>query len=110
MYKGPLFYYLQTSAHSTIKAIGYQYPIYYANGDLFTREVYRLASIKPEVLRKQIRRASQLSRTNSLASCATVNETNSSKNLVGHFKVNKVNCTYLDIVFDADVSESVCRV
>ncbi|KAH3830635.1 hypothetical protein DPMN_103880 [Dreissena polymorpha] len=63
-------YYVKTTVHNTIKVIGYHFPIYYANGELFTSEVYRLATIKPEALKKHIRRASMASMTssNSLAS------------------------------------------
>ena len=77
-----------------IKVIGYNYPIYFANGDLFVREVYRLATIKPEVLRKQIRRASQMSEslgrsTTSMSSMGSnnvcINKLNSLNNLLTRF-------------------------
>ncbi|XP_060582830.1 prestin-like isoform X2 [Ruditapes philippinarum] len=61
VYKDPKKYLKTSQLTNEIKVIGYNYPIYFANGDLFVREVYRLATIKPEVLRKQIRRASQMS-------------------------------------------------
>ncbi|XP_052796672.1 prestin-like [Mya arenaria] len=88
LYKDPK-YYIKTSSHNTIKAMGYQYPIYYANGDLFTREVYRLASIKPDALRKQIRRASQLStisRTSSAVSMSDKVQTSHSDLVIPHIK------------------------
>ncbi|XP_052269419.1 prestin-like [Dreissena polymorpha] len=65
-------YYIQTIVHSTIKVVGYHCPIYYANGDLFASEVYRLATIKPEALRKHIRRANMTSKA-SLNSSTHVN-------------------------------------
>ncbi|KAL4229848.1 hypothetical protein ACF0H5_010240 [Mactra antiquata] len=71
VYKDPKKY-VKTNQNTDIKVIGYSYPIYFANGDLFVREVYRLATIKPETLRKMIRRASQMSEAstnrNSIAS------------------------------------------
>ncbi|XP_053399637.1 prestin-like isoform X2 [Mercenaria mercenaria] len=67
VYKDPKKYLKTAQLNNEIKVIGYNYPIYFANGDLFVREVYRLATVKPEVLRKQIRRASQsLSRSTSV--------------------------------------------
>ncbi|XP_052224128.1 pendrin-like [Dreissena polymorpha] len=71
VYRDPK-YYIQTTVHNTIKVIGYHFPIYYANGALFTSEVYRLATIKPEALKKHIRRSNMAS-SNSLASMNSMN-------------------------------------
>ncbi|KAH3838311.1 hypothetical protein DPMN_111719 [Dreissena polymorpha] len=70
LYRDPK-YYIRTMVHNTIKVIGYHFPIYYANGELFTSEVYRLASIKPEALKKHIRRSNMAS-SSSLSSMNSV--------------------------------------
>ena len=59
-----------------IKIITYQSPLYFANGDIFVKEVYRLSTVKPERLRKQIRRASEISRRASMVSNSSIGLTN----------------------------------
>lgn len=63
-----ILWFFQAVEQTTVKIIRYQSPLYFANGDIFVKEVYRLSTVKPERLRKQIRRASEISRRASLVS------------------------------------------
>lgn len=48
--------YIKTRGFSGIRIVGFNAPLYFANGDLFLRQVYTLSDTKPERVRKQIKR------------------------------------------------------
>lgn len=46
----------QTESRSDIRVVTYNTPLYYANGDLFMKSVYRTTGAHPEKLRKALKR------------------------------------------------------
>ncbi|XP_048774241.1 prestin-like isoform X2 [Ostrea edulis] len=48
--------YLKTQAQLGIRVIGFNSPLYYANGDMFVKQVFQIVGLKPERARKQIKR------------------------------------------------------
>lgn len=47
---------LQTQSQLGIRVIGFNSPLYYANGDMFVKQVFQIVGLKPERARKQIKR------------------------------------------------------
>lgn len=48
--------YLKTQSQLGIRVIGFNSPLYYANGDMFVKQVFQIVGLKPERARKQIKR------------------------------------------------------
>ncbi|XP_061163701.1 prestin-like isoform X1 [Saccostrea echinata] len=48
--------YIKTQSQYGIKVIGFNSPLYYANGDMFVKQVFQIVGLKPERARKQIKR------------------------------------------------------
>lgn len=48
--------FLQTQTQLGIRVIGFNSPLYYANGDMFVKQVFQIVGLKPERARKQIKR------------------------------------------------------
>ncbi|KAK7097493.1 prestin-like isoform X2 [Littorina saxatilis] len=48
--------YTKTEAREGIRVITYNTPLYYANGEIFLKSVYRATGVKPEKLRKVLKR------------------------------------------------------
>lgn len=46
----------QTQSQIGIRVIGFNSPLYYANGDMFVKQVFQIVGLKPERARKQIKR------------------------------------------------------
>ncbi|KAL5011786.1 hypothetical protein ScPMuIL_010337 [Solemya velum] len=46
----------KTNINRGIKVVGYNAPLYYANAEIFRSHVYKVTGIKPEKVRKQIKR------------------------------------------------------
>lgn len=47
---------LQTEGHPGILIVSLNSPLYYANADIFVKEVYRISRMKPKTARKVIKR------------------------------------------------------
>lgn len=47
---------LQTKGSPGVCVIGFNSPLYYANGDIYTKQVYDIAGLKPAKARKEIKR------------------------------------------------------
>ena len=43
-----------------VKVIGYNSPLYYANGALFTKQVYAITGVMPEKRRKQLKKLAKV--------------------------------------------------
>ncbi|KAK3606359.1 hypothetical protein CHS0354_041997 [Potamilus streckersoni] len=56
-YENPAKYY-KTEAHPGMKIINFNSPLYYANGDIFVSQVYRVTGLTPEKVRKQLKKDS----------------------------------------------------
>ena len=63
----------QSQSVSGVKIIGFNSPLYYANGDMFAKQVYRTAGITLEKRRKQLKKLGRLhtSLTNRLVSMSS---------------------------------------
>nr|XP_022321583.1 solute carrier family 26 member 10-like isoform X1 [Crassostrea virginica]XP_022321584.1 solute carrier family 26 member 10-like isoform X1 [Crassostrea virginica]XP_022321585.1 solute carrier family 26 member 10-like isoform X1 [Crassostrea virginica] len=48
--------YVKTQTQLGIRVIGFNSPLYYANGDMFVKQVFQIVGLKPERARKQIKR------------------------------------------------------
>ncbi|KAK3099221.1 hypothetical protein FSP39_001159 [Pinctada imbricata] len=53
--------YIKTTNVPGIRVIGFNSPLYYANGDIFVKQVFQLVGIKPERARKVIKRLGSIS-------------------------------------------------
>ena len=47
---------MQTEPKEGIRVISYNTPLYYANGELFLHSVFRATGVKPEKMRKVLKR------------------------------------------------------
>lgn len=74
--------YIKTRGFSGIRIVGFNSPLYFANGDLFLKQVYTLSDTKPERVRKLIKRMGSIQefrRQSSLRSLNSISSNKSSK-------------------------------
>jgi hypothetical protein len=51
-----VFIFLQTEPKKGVRVVTYNSPLYYANGELFIKNIYKATGVKPEKLRKILKR------------------------------------------------------